>query len=216
MSCENRDRIQVEFESNLPEADQNLLTQIVNAYEDLIETEYRGEAYKFFSQIELNKRVLNVSNKQEYCELLKKFDRSTLEYKRENVKYDSVYLSDQGEIIRIEQSEDISENELQLDEEISILPPGRTIEEEIEEIKRRGYWRFISASSFISALSEISDSKIEIQEYIEVKEAVGLINPQRMASSLIKNEIDEDNYFIKRIIAIELFIKQIRKEFECY
>ena len=49
----------------------------------------------------------------------------------------------------------------------------------------------------------------------DVKEAIGYINPQRMASSIIKNEFDEDDYFMKRIIVIELFIKQIRKEYGC-
>ena len=55
----------------------------------------------------------------------------------------------------------------------------------------------------------------EIMEYIDAKDAVGYLNPERIASSLLKSEIDVENYFIKRIIAIELFIKQIRKEYEC-
>ena len=101
------------------------------------------------------------------------------------------------------------------EEEIEISPNNLTIEEQIEEIKRRGYLRFISASSFTSALSKISDSKIEIQEYIDTKDIVGYINPQQMASSILKNKIDDDNYFLKRIIVFEIFIAQIRKEYSC-
>ena len=162
-----------------------------------------------------NSPALNNANKQEYCKLVKMFDESTLEYKMQNVKYDSVYISEQGEIIRIRQPEDISEDELQLEEEIEISPNNLTIEEQIEEIKWRGYLRFISASSFTLALSKISVSKIEIQEYIDTKDIVGYINPQKMALSILKNEIDDDNYFIKRIIVFEIFIAQIRKEYSC-
>ena len=215
IGCESRNQLEIEFENHLPTTDRILLQKIVKSYDRLIDTEYNGIADEFFSRVESNSPILNIKSKQEYCELVKMFDESTLEYKRQNMKYDSVYISEQGNIIRIEQQEDIAKDELQLDEEIEIFPNNLTIEEQIEEIKEKGYWRFISSSSFTSALSKISDSKIEIEEYIDVKDVVGYINPQRMASSIIKNEIDEENYFIKRIIAIELFIKQIRKEYGC-
>ncbi len=58
------------------------------------------------------------------------------------------------------------------------------------------------------------NENIEIMEYVDAKDAVGFLNPQRMASSILKSEIDVNNYFIKRIIAIELFIKQIKSEVE--
>ena len=199
----------------MPTADRVLLTKIINTYDNLINTEYNGVADDFYSRIGSNSPALNNANKQEYCKLVKMFDESTLEYKIQNVKYDSVYISEQGEIIRIRQPEDISKDELQLEEVIEISPNNLTIEEQIEEIKRRGYLRFISASSFTSALSKISDSKIEIQEYIDTKDIVGYINPQKMASSILKNKIDDDNYFIKRIIVFEIFIAQIRKEYSC-
>jgi hypothetical protein len=215
ISCMNRNQLELEFENHLPETDLILLEKIVNSYDNLIKTEYNGKINDFFNQIKLDKPLLNDLNNQEYCELIKMFDKSNLEYKSQKVQYDTVYLSDQGNIISIMQPEDISEDDLVLDEDFLILPPDRTIEDEIEKIKERGYWRFISESSFTSALSKISNRNIEIQEYINAKEAIGYINPQRMASSLAKHEIDVENYFIKRIIAIELFINQIRKEYGC-
>lgn len=215
ISCKNRNQLEYEFENHLPEVDQKLLENIVSSYDNLIKTLYNGSVDEFISQIESNQPSLKEYQKQEYCKLVRMFHESTLEFKSINVKYDSVYLSDSGSIIKIAQPEDISEDELQLDEEIFILPSGGILEEEIEEIKRKGYWRFISASSFTSALSVISDSNFAIQEYIDAKHALGYINPQRMASSILTNEVDKDNYFIKRIMAIELFIKQIKNEFGC-
>ena len=215
ISCKNRNQLEIEFENHLPVEDQKLLEYIVSSYDNFVISVYDGNVDEFISQIESNQPSLKEYKKQEYCELVRMFDKSTLEFKSKNVKYDSVYLSDSGSIITIEQPEDITEDELQLDEEISILPPGRTLEEEIEEIKIRGYWRFISASSFTTALSEISISNVEIQDYVDTKEAVGFINPERMASSLLKSEIDMENYFIKRILVIELFIKQIKNEYGC-
>ena len=215
IGCDSRNKLEIEFENHLLTTDRIILEKIVSSYDNLIETEYNGVADEFFSRIESNNPISNTANKQEYCELVKMFDESTLEYKSQNIKYDSVYISDQGNIIRIEQQEDISENELQFDEEIEMFPNSLTIEEQIEEIKENGYWRFISASSFTSALSKISDGKTEIQEYINAKDAVAYLSPQRMASSVLKSEIDVSNYFIKRIIAIELFIHQIKNEYGC-
>lgn len=215
ISCKSRNQLEIDFENHLPVEDLKVLEGIVSSYDNLIATIYDGKVDKFISQIESNQPSLEENKKQEYCELVRKFDESTLEFKIQNVKYDSVYLSDSGSIISIMQPEDITESELRLDEEISILSAGRTIEEEIEEIKNKGYWRFISASSFTAALSEISNYDIEIQGYIARKEAVGYISPQRMASLILKSEIDRENYFIKRILAIELFIAQIKNEYGC-
>jgi len=203
------------FENKLTETDQTTLDRIIISYDNFIKSEFKGKTDQFLSQIESNKQVLNKLKKQEYCELVRMFDESTLEYKSKNVNYDSVYISDSGSIITIPQPEDVSEIGLKLDEEISILRPGRTIEEEIEEIKNRGYPRFISTSSFISALSKIENENILVKEYVNAREAAGYINPKRMASSILKSEVDVNNYFVKRIIAIELFIKQIKSEYGC-
>lgn len=215
ISCENRNQLELAFENHLPKNDQILLEDIVNSYDHLIETAYNGDAYEFFSQIESERPLPKGFNKSAYCELVNRFDKSTLAFKSQNIKYDTVYLSEQGNIITKEQPEDITENGLALDEEITILPPGGTIEEEIEKIKKRGYWRFISASSFRTALEKVSNEHADIQAYIDKKEAVGYINPQIMASSVVKHKMDAENYFIKRIIAIELFLYQIRKTYRC-
>lgn len=214
-SCENRNPSEITFENQLPETDQKTLTIIVNSYDSLIKNKFKGNTDQFLLQIESSKQFLSKSKKNHYCELARMFDESTLEFKNQNVKYDSVYLSESGSIITIQQHEDISEDEVHLDEEISILPPGRAIEEEIEEIKNRGYSRIISASSFTAALSKAMNQNIEIMEYVDTKDAMGYINPQRMASSIANSQMDMDNYFIKRIIALELYIKQIKSEYGC-
>ena len=215
MSCKNSNQLEIEFENNLPPTDQELLKNIVSSYDNLIKTVYIGNVDEFFSRIESNKLSLKEFNKQEYCQLVKLFDESTLEYKNKNVKYDSVYISDQGNIISVMQEEDTIDDDLQLDEEIEIIPQWKTIEEQIEEVKERGYWRFISESSFKLALSKIAKNKPEIQEYIDRKDVVGYINPKLLAKSLLENDINENDYFIKRIIAIELFIHQIKMEYGC-
>lgn len=212
IGCETSNKLEQEFENQLPKTDQILLEKIVNYYDNFIEIKYAGNSNQFFSQIESNKPIFNESNKQSYCELLKMFDESTLENKDKNIKYDSVYLSEKGNIITRRQAKDVVDEELEFDDDITILPPGRTIEEEMEEIKEKGYWRRISESSFDSALSKISKNKTEVQAYINRKETVGYINPKIIAFSTRKNEVDRDDYFIKRIIAIELFIRQIRME----
>ncbi len=215
MSCKNRNQLEIQFENHLPATDQRLLKKIVSSYDNFIKMAYSGKVDDFYSQIESNKPTLKELNKEEYCELVKMFDESTLEYKSKNVKYDSVYMSDHGSIISVMQEEDIIEDELQFDDEIEFFPQCRTVEEQLNEVKKRAYWRFISESSFKLALSKIAKNKLEIQGYIDRKDAVRYISPKLMAKSLLENNINENDYFIKRVIAIELFIQQIKLEYGC-
>jgi len=215
MSCETRNQYEIEFEDQLSKTDLSVLRKLVLSYEKLISTEFNGDASKFIALIASDKPTFKGTNKRKYCELLRKLHESTLESKSLNIKYDSVYLTDKNTITTIKQPEDISEDVLQLNEEIVIFPPGRTIEDELKEIKERGYWRFISASSFTMALSKISHTSVSVQSYLESNNAAGDLDPQRMASSIIENKVDLKNSFVKRIIVMELFIKQIRKEYGC-
>jgi hypothetical protein len=215
MSCKNRNQLEIEFENNLPPTDQVLLENIVTSYDNFINTTYSNNENEFFSHIASNQSTLKEFNMQEYCQLVKLFEKSTLEYKSKNVKYDSVYLSDQGTIISVMQEEDIIEDGLQFDEEIEFFSQQKTIEEQIEEVKVRGYWRFISDSSFKLALSKIAKDKPDIQAYIDRKDVAVYINPKKMAKSMLDNDINENDYFVKRIIAIELFIQQIKIEYGC-
>ena len=189
VGCQTRSHLEIEFERHLPKTDFILLQRLVDAYDNFIEASYSGDTDKFFSQIELDKPIFIETDKQSYCEILKMFDESTLDYKSQKVKYDSVYLSEEGNIITIRQKEDVYDEELKQEEEITILSPGQTIEEEIEKIKEEGYWRLISESSFKSALLKISkkNPNTDLEEYIKTKETIGYVNPQLMASSIIKN-----------------------------
>jgi hypothetical protein len=86
IGCESRNQLEIEFENHLPTTDRILLQKIVKSYDKLIGTEYNGIADEFFSRVESNSPILNIKSKQEYCELVKMFDESTLEYTRKYYK----------------------------------------------------------------------------------------------------------------------------------
>ena len=114
ISCENRNKLELAFENQLTETDQRTLNRIVTSYDNFIKDEFKGNTGQFLSQIQMNKQVLSKSKKQEYCELAKMFDESTLELKSQNVKHDSVYVSESGSIITIQQPEAVSYTHLTL------------------------------------------------------------------------------------------------------
>ena len=199
----------------MPKSDKIVLQKIVYAYDNLIDSVYNGEVEKFLEEATSKQLIIQRLDKYKYCELVSEYNRSTLAHKNKNMKFDSVYLSKNGNIITIKPKEDIDEVIDFIDEEIEILAPGQTIEDKIEEYKTRGYWKFISESSFKGALLKISEDKSEIKEYIDVLDITGYIDPKTVVNSIRQNEIDENDYFIKRIIAIEFYIKLIREKYGC-
>ena len=213
--CETKNKLEIEFENHLPKTDKLILEEIVNVFDNYIESEFNGNSKEYYKHIESKSAKFTESYKKTFCELLDKFDNSTLEYKSIKVKYDSVYFSKDGEIRRIRQKQDIEPGEKVYEDVIDVFPPGLTNNEQLEKIKLEGYWRFISDSSFKKALLEISTNNSNIQQYIDRKDAVGYINPYALASSIQILDIDDTDYFIKRIIAVELFINEIRINYGC-
>lgn len=142
------------------------------------------------------------------------FDASTLEFKYKRQKYDSVYLSKAGNIVKVRQGQE-EQSGLYLDEEITILPPGFSIEDEMKKVIEEGYEELIFKSSFHKALKNIANGNKDLEAYIDQREHVGQINPNVVISSLLRNDLDAQDYFIKRIIVVEIFIRQIKIELDC-
>ena len=215
IGCETASQKEREFEKSLPQADLIVLEKIVESYNNLLESKYNGDPKQLFSAISSGQPILNEAREPQYCELINLLSSSTLEYKSRNVKYDSVYLADDGSIKKVRKENDSTNYKLVLDEDFIVLPPGRTIEEEVERIREEGYWEFVSESSFISALKSIADGNTDLEQYIDRKENVGYVDTKSMARSLMEDDISDDNYFVKRIVALELFINKVKIEYGC-
>ena len=142
------------------------------------------------------------------------FDASTLEFKYKRQKYDSVYLSKAGNIVKVRQGQE-EQSGLYLDEEITILPPGFSIEDEMKKVIEEGYKELVFKNSFHKALKNIANGNKDLEAYIDQREHVGQINPNVVISSLLRNDLDAQDYFIKRIIVVEIFIRQIKIELDC-
>ena len=64
-------------------------------------------------------------------------------------------------------------------------------------------------------MKRIENENIYIEQYLDRRENVGFVSPKIMAAGILKEKVDEEDYFIKRIIVFELFIRQIKEEYEC-
>lgn len=214
LSCTERAQQELEFKNLIPETDYLVLEKIVTLYDQMIKEEFQGNTHEFYAQVELDQPIFDDSLKQTYCQILHELENSTLEYKHENVKFDTAYISDLGEIVRIVQPEDKFEHGEPL-EEIIERNPRLTIEEELAEVIKNGYWRTISHSSFTTALRKMSHPSDLIEDYITRKESVLYVHPKKMAEGIREKNIDVEHYFIKRIVVLEVFIQQIRNDINC-
>ncbi|MEM6378925.1 MAG: hypothetical protein AAF705_11965 [Bacteroidota bacterium] len=209
------------FESQLPKMDLHVLNDLVAAFDQLIDETYQGDIPAFLRDVGAEKPILSQEKKNAYCQLLERFESSTLALKSQTMPYDTVYASNWyilgGEasyseapmFYTITQEQDTSWG-------IPILRGERTIEEKIEYLKRDGYWKIISRSSFVNALKAIDTKDQNVIEYLKVKQEIGYINPIRIARQEVNQpQMDFDRPLIKRIIVFEVFKGIIQAEFGC-
>lgn len=87
--------------------------------------------------------------------------------------------------------------------ERSHLPEDLVSQEELNE----RYKNFVSSNaigSYMRALQTIADSSDFVSEFYEVKNAAGILSTELIAEQMLKNEVDLNDYFIKRIIIAEI------------
>lgn len=220
IGCKMENPIKIKFEKNLPVQDLMVLDEMTNEFGQLIKNKYKGKIENFLADIVNKKTIFDANDERKYCLLLSKFRKSTLEYKSEKLKYDTVYASNNyqiGEeefyseepvIMTVTQNQDTSWEDL-------IVFGEQTTQKKIQEVKNRGYWNHISESSFVKAIIESKIDDKDIQGFIDSKQAIGDLNPIGMANSILESKIDVNDYLIKRIIIFEIFRKQIKKEHGC-
>ena len=203
------------FENNLPKDDLTILNEWVVFYEDLIKKNYVSLSPKNAIKV-LLKDMLNDTteylqfNKTELKQLLHRTETSTLLYKSEKAYYDTVYYSNECNFDgKIEYSEHPFV--------IAITQEGDTIcqnivvsdwetKTELELIKEDGYFRLIHDSSFFEGLKAIQSDDLTISEFIKLKESSGGFSSNEVASSFILGDFDFEDYFVKRIIVVEVVI----------
>ena len=213
--CEVTNQKELEFENSLPKMDLATIEEMVNVYDNLVESKYNGNPNQLFLEIANDQTIFNKSYAEKYCKLVKKFDNSTLEFKTKKASYDSVYLTTDGTIVKLKKDQEQGKDDLVLEEDILLIPQWSTMEEEIQEIKDNGYHEFVSESSFLNALRKIADGNEDVLGFIDRKEMVGYLSPKRLAIGLLEYDLDLNDYFIKRIIVFELFTNQLKIEFGC-
>lgn len=220
IGCQNLNPTVNKFRNYLPPKDLMVLEKMVDYFDELIMDKYNGDPSLFWKNILDDKAALDEHEKKRACELLKEFEESTLEYKSEKLEYDTVYASN---YYKIEDKELYSEEpvimtvtqEQDTSWDLRFFPREQTIEENINEVKKEGYWNYISKSSFVKALIASASNDEEVKEYIEARNTIVKLNYKNMVQEILDSKIDTNDYFIKRIVVFEILSKQVKEEYGC-
>jgi len=220
IGCNSNSPIESKFEKKLPKEDLIVLNQLVQKFDELIDDEYEGNIQEFLKRIAEEESIAGIKDKNINCQILVKFEKSTLEYRSEKLQYDTVYASN---YFRIGEEELFSEEPVIMtvtqDRDTSwvdiIVSGAQTTEKKIEVVRKDGYWNHVSESSFVRALIETKIKNHDVGEYVDARKSFGELNPRLMANGILESKINTNNYFMKRIIVFEIFRKQIKKEHGC-
>lgn len=225
LSCNSKSEELLKFESYLPQNDLQVLNEWVNLFDEVIRNNYQNnndKAIKLLMNDILNDNA-DKWNLDEIttCQLIQKFDSSTLELRSRKLKYDTVYssynyklldstyYSKEPMIVTISQDKDTSWSDI-------VIAGIESLEETIEYIENDGYFDTINKSSFTKALDSMNLINPNIQNYLHNKKQLAFLNYKIVAATsleLDKNELE--NKLIQRIIIFEAFINCLKKEYGC-
>ena len=220
-SCKDENRTQ--FERNLPEGDLVVLNELIDSFDQFINRKYDGDVKRYLQDVVNRDTIFTEQDTEVNCDLLCSYNESTLEIKSERLDFDTVFAShletdfngnkrysEELSIVSVKQNGDTTWGEL-----IIAGNAEQTLENQILEKKKYGYWKLISASSFLKALENTEIRNKDVKNYIEGKQEEGEIYPQRLASETLHFDIDVDDYFIRRILVLEVFINKYKQEKRC-
>ena len=72
-------------------------------------------------------------------------------------------------------------------------------------IESRKNWISInSVGNYSRALRSIQNKSAFLSEFLELREAAGVLDPRLIAYNMLESKVDLDDYFIKRLIITEI------------
>ena len=214
-SCSNKKGI-AEFEKVLGKENSETLTYLVNDFEsDFLKRQYPNsdtkKAYKQF--------LTELSKGQ--TEYWKKISESSREYlEKSNLRLEIYSVPDSIWIERDPKKLTLSFSDVpMLKIKHKYLMPDGTFgfstsessfryKEPIDEdsiIESRKNWLDINyVGSYTRALNSIKSKSRFLSEYLDMRDAAGMVDPRLIASLMLETKVDLNDYFIKRFIITEI------------
>jgi len=214
-SCSNEKDIG-KFESILGEENSETLSYLLDDFEsDFLKRQYPNldteKAYKQFLT-ELSK------GQTQYWKKISKSSREYLEKSNLRLEVysvpDSIWIERDPEKLTLSSSDvpmlKIKRKYLMPDGTFgfSISESSFLYKEKINEdsiIESRKKWVDINyVGSYTRALNSISNKSDFLTEYLDMRDAVGTIDPKLIADQMLETKVDLNDYFIKRLIVTEI------------
>jgi len=215
IGCSNNKAI-AEFERILGKENSETLTYLVQDFEnDFLADEYPNletdKSYERFLEelIDGNGRVWQeISN-----ESRERFAKSTLKYEIYSVP-DSVWIERDTSKLKLSYS-----NIPMLKTKLKVLMPDGTFEYSFSEssfnykepinedsiIKQHmNYVNVNYVGSYVRALNSIPNKSRFLVNYLDIRDAAGIISPVIIANRMFDSKVDFNDYFIRRLIVTEI------------
>jgi len=213
-SCSNNEQI-AEFENILGTENSQTLTNLVHVFEnDFLKRQYpelkTEKAYRqYLTELENNstgnwakpsKKSRDIFNESKLRYEIyripdsvwveKSPDSSHFKYDKSTIKTKWKYLNENGEF-----EYGVSESSISFNE-----PKN---EDSLIELRKK-YIDVNYVGKYRGALYSISKHNKFISEYLDMTDAAGILDPRMVAAKMLSNDVDLNNYFIKRIIVTEI------------
>ena len=218
----------VKFEESLPAEDLIVLNELLQLYDSILTSsylDYKPSPKELLTDISEGRSSRIKINKERACHLREKLNNSTLLEKSAQLKYKSIYTvteytkngktikDSEGIIVSVNQENDTVYNEFLFLE--SYRP--YTIKDKINLMKDDGYYKFYSISTFERGIRSIENNTL-LSGYLEAKSQYNKMGMdyKKIANFVAHNPpADFDDYFMKRVIITELFVKYLDEFLKC-
>ncbi len=188
------------FENVLGKQETDYLNEIVQDFEDFLNSNYSGNnlAFKYKAYLtDISNNTLKHHWKIDSLKMLR-YEKSDLFAKYDTVYADTVWFDDGMVNFKFK-----NDNLVQ-----SIIPIEKkdqtsNIDSLIQDTKSKPYIKLISESRFYTTLDSIAHGDSLILDIIDSKSNPNQLEESLFARGLLKHNPDFFNYFIKRIIALE-------------
>ena len=187
------------FENLLGEQETIYLNEIISGLDSFLEIKYPDAEFKFESYlkdiVESETPFFWAIDSVNFV----KYQNSKLFNKYETMYPDSVWHEEKSIIIRY--PDGYQEQDLGTIEDSSLLFS------EIELSKKQPSYKLVEESNFRASLEGLKSSDSLIVNYLEVSEFLQVISPNSLASGLLWDLNEKNEYFAKRILMLELYKK---------
>ena len=188
-----------EFENTLGETETKYLNELVNDFDAFLNKKFKDEEFKFNKYL----KEISESNQPELWKISKdKFEeiqKTNLFARYDSIFPDSVWYDDKGF--------NVSYSDMGIRNSITIRKEENqeyNIDSIIKSLKNKPELKEVESGYFQISLESVMSGNTLIKNYLDAKKTAGTLSIRLVADGLLRELKDENEYFAKRILIMEM------------